>query len=446
MSLGLVILLSVLVQVYPFHSIEAFCTTIRDDDSSFTQGQQKSLSVPSPSPVVWLQKSNPISSLSSPHVQRLSRNDKQSHNQFLKLYPMDDTTSVSSSTPTHPNKAYLSRRRRKDISFLTKVIHWFLQRLSQQQPLHHPKRNSAASRRNIMASLQLLICFSMGTLLLSSSSSSCWAVESGGRVGGGSFRSSSNRQQYSSSSRMPSSSRRPTRTYSRSTNLWKDGNRIRPYGSGSTSSTTTILVNPWNPFTYSWNPFYYYSSPSPIYYGSSSDGALVVVAPRVSPLEILVMGGIVYFIVQGLFKNTFMDSTNMDETDILDSVLGPGISLAKITVAIQVPHREDDPSNILHIIQQVASTTNTQSSVELQAMIHQVALTLLRKKQSIVASSTQYKHFTTLAEAQKVYNQWSIQERSKFERETGMYMYIYISFFYPSYGTFFVSHITYIYI
>jgi uncharacterized membrane protein len=215
------------------------------------------------------------------------------------------------------------------------------------------------------------------------------AAQSGGRIGGGSFRSS-DRQRYSTT-RMA-----PTRTR---TSLWDDGMR-RP------SSSTTILVNPY-PFSYSLNPFVR----SPIYYGGGA-GAVVLAPP--SPLEVLVIGGALYFMVQGLFKTP----SNSWSKEPIESVLGTGISVAKLSVALQVPNR-DDPNSILNVLNRLANTANTDSQAGVQTLTHQIALEILRRRQSIVASSTSYKHFDDVSDAQREYNKMSVQERSKFERETG---------------------------
>ena len=48
-----------------------------------------------------------------------------------------------------------------------------------------------------------------------------------------------------------------------------------------------------------------------------------------------------------------------------------------------------------------------------------MALELLRRKQSIVAASTKAKHFGDESKAQREFNNLSIKERGKFQRETG---------------------------
>jgi uncharacterized membrane protein len=47
-----------------------------------------------------------------------------------------------------------------------------------------------------------------------------------------------------------------------------------------------------------------------------------------------------------------------------------------------------------------------------------VAVELLRRKSSISAAATRYKHYQTREQAERDFNQLSVQERSKFEQET----------------------------
>jgi uncharacterized membrane protein len=56
--------------------------------------------------------------------------------------------------------------------------------------------------------------------------------------------------------------------------------------------------------------------------------------------------------------------------------------------------------------------------VGIQNLTSQVALELLRRKNSIVSASTKYKHFNDRSTALREFNSRSIKERSKFESET----------------------------
>lgn len=99
------------------------------------------------------------------------------------------------------------------------------------------------------------------------------------------------------------------------------------------------------------------------------------------------------------------------------SVLGPGVSVAEISVALDVPDR-DCPNSILSALNRLSRTARTDSRVGLQNLTSQVAIELLRRKLSIVAASTSAKHYRDGNKAQREYNNISIQERGKFQRET----------------------------
>lgn len=100
-----------------------------------------------------------------------------------------------------------------------------------------------------------------------------------------------------------------------------------------------------------------------------------------------------------------------------DSVLGPGVSVAEISVALEVPDR-DSPNSLLSALDRLARTARTDSRVGLQTLTSQVAMELLRRKSSIVAASTRASHYRDENKAVREYNNRSIQERGKFQRET----------------------------
>jgi uncharacterized membrane protein len=99
------------------------------------------------------------------------------------------------------------------------------------------------------------------------------------------------------------------------------------------------------------------------------------------------------------------------------SALGSGTAVAQISVALEVPNR-DDRNSILSVLERLAQTSRTDSRVGIQNLTSQVALELLRRKSSIVSASTRYKHFRSREQAQRDFNSLSIKERGKFEQET----------------------------
>lgn len=99
------------------------------------------------------------------------------------------------------------------------------------------------------------------------------------------------------------------------------------------------------------------------------------------------------------------------------SVLGPGVSVAEMSVALEVPDR-DSPNSILSALSRLSRTARTDSRVGIQNLTSQVAIELLRRKSSIIAASTNASHYRDENKALREYNKKSIQQRSKFERET----------------------------
>ena len=101
------------------------------------------------------------------------------------------------------------------------------------------------------------------------------------------------------------------------------------------------------------------------------------------------------------------------------SALGPGTSVIELSVALDVPSR-DDPNSILAALDRLSRTAKTDSRVGVQNLTSQVALELLRRKSSIVAACAKGRHFGDAggAQAQREYNGATVRERGKFQRET----------------------------
>lgn len=101
----------------------------------------------------------------------------------------------------------------------------------------------------------------------------------------------------------------------------------------------------------------------------------------------------------------------------VQSVLGSGVSTVEISVALNVPDR-DSPNSILSALSRLSRSARTDSRVGLQNLSSQVALELLRRKEDIIAASTSGQNFRDESKAQREFNNMSIRERSKFQRET----------------------------
>eukprot|EP00804_Cyclotella_cryptica_P018765 CCRYP_007248-RB/>CCRYP_007248-RB protein AED:0.04 eAED:0.04 QI:767/1/1/1/0.66/0.5/4/958/270 len=164
------------------------------------------------------------------------------------------------------------------------------------------------------------------------------------------------------------------------------------------------------------SPFYSLFSWGPSIY--SRPGVIVTTGPS--------FGGIFFFagffLLAALALNSMSDSVGSAMRGGVgmgrsSSVLGPGVSVAEISVALEVPDR-DRSDSILNVLERLSRTARTDSRVGLQNLTSQVALELLRRKQSIVAASTKAKHFGDESKAQREFNNLSIKERGKFQRET----------------------------
>lgn len=222
----------------------------------------------------------------------------------------------------------------------------------------------------------------------------------------------------SGSSSRSSGSRSSSRQYSGSSY----GRGYSSGGGGYYSSRPNIIVSPgispfYNPF---YSPFY-----SPFY--APRPSGVVVVDSGPSFGGVIFFAGFVFLAAMVLsnignsVRDTFGDNKIGSRMKLgSDSILGPGISVVEMSVALQVPNR-DNPSSILSALHRLSDTARTDSRVGLQNLTSQVALEILRRKSSIVAASTRGQHYTDKDEggrAQRAYNDFSIRERAKFQRET----------------------------
>ena len=125
---------------------------------------------------------------------------------------------------------------------------------------------------------------------------------------------------------------------------------------------------------------------------------------------------IVNFIFFGILASTLVNGIsggNVDER----SALGSGVTVAKISVAINVSDR-NDPSSILSFLDRLSQTARTDSRVGISNLISQVALELLRQKRSVFGAYAETEHFSNGEKAEREFNSKAIEERSKFETES----------------------------
>jgi len=128
----------------------------------------------------------------------------------------------------------------------------------------------------------------------------------------------------------------------------------------------------------------------------------------------VVLFGVVAAVMYNAFTSSVSDSDT--DTDSVTSVLGPGVSVAQISVALNVPDR-DDPSSILSYLDRLSRTARTDSRVGVSNLVSQVALELLRQRRSAFAAGSKYTHYRNANKANRDFSSLAIQERSKFETE-----------------------------
>jgi uncharacterized membrane protein len=159
-------------------------------------------------------------------------------------------------------------------------------------------------------------------------------------------------------------------------------------------------------------------SPVPAYYGGGVGyGAVISRGPSV--FDLIFFGGLLLAAVNFL-QNASSQSVGTSFQGFgssTSSALGPGTSVVQVSVAMEVPNR-DDPGSILSVLNRLSRTATTDSRVGIQNLTSQVALELLRRRSSIVSASSSFQHYRDSNQAQRDYERMSIKERSKFERET----------------------------
>jgi len=225
---------------------------------------------------------------------------------------------------------------------------------------------------------------------------SALAAPSGGRIGGS----------FGGSQRQSAPT---TRSYS------SPGGYSRGFSQGYTTgyfSRPSLSISPFGGFGY-YSPFY---APAPII----SPGVGVGVISRGPGILDVFFFGIfawILFSVASTLTRGASETFTFFEGGTTDSVLGRGVSVAQVTVALNVPNR-NDPNNILNFLSRISRSANTDSREGVASLVSQVALELLRQRRSIFAASTTSKNYGNVNEAQRAFNIAGVKERSKFERET----------------------------
>jgi uncharacterized membrane protein len=223
------------------------------------------------------------------------------------------------------------------------------------------------------------------------------AAMSGGRMGG-SF-SAPSRQSYS----RPMA---PSRSYAPS------------YRGGGSIITPYVIPAP--------VPFF--TPPIVPFWGPPISPGVGVISYHRGPglFDLLFLGGL-GFAMWNIVSSVTSSATTMtdrwsDEGSIFSrpqaSPLGVGTSVVRLSVAVNVPNR-DDPNSLLSTLSRLAASAKTDSRKSVQNLTSQVAVELLRRKSSIVSAATESRKFGDNNErsAERTFQQWSVQERSKFEKE-----------------------------
>lgn len=175
----------------------------------------------------------------------------------------------------------------------------------------------------------------------------------------------------------------------------------------SPRSSTTIIA-PTVPFVTPYSPFY----TPPVIYGGGV-GALPV-SRGVSPFDLLLFGGMGFLFISSILNRSM--ETSWSETDTYGSALGTGTSVLSLSVSVDVANR-DDPNSLLSVLSRLSRTANTQDRKGVQNLTSQVALEVLRRKTSIQSASSDYQHYRDIGKAERQFNKWSVEQRSKFEQE-----------------------------
>ena len=130
---------------------------------------------------------------------------------------------------------------------------------------------------------------------------------------------------------------------------------------------------------------------------------------------VFVVYALIFLGAYALFPTMFFLSDAA--TNLSKDIAKPSSSVVKLSVAVDVPSR-DDPCSLLSVLNRLAHSSKCSSREDVQNLTSQVAVELLRRKSSIQSASSRYQRVKKESERQRIFNQWSVQERSKFEEES----------------------------
>ena len=131
--------------------------------------------------------------------------------------------------------------------------------------------------------------------------------------------------------------------------------------------------------------------------------------------DVMLVGGTAALVTYGVMKRYHDNDDDMFGGQ--QSILGPGVSVLSLTIALSVPDRYDDNS-VLARLKGLAKRTQSDSRTSVQRLVADTALEILRQERAIVSVGSEYKHFKSFKDAERQFNTMSLQKRSKFDRET----------------------------
>lgn len=226
----------------------------------------------------------------------------------------------------------------------------------------------------------------------------------------------SNAEAAMSGGRMGGSFSAPRQSISRPAPSSFNSGYSRGFSSGY-MSRPGVTISPGIGYGYGYSPFMSPFSPFSPFRGVYGGPGVIAVSRGPSFFDLLIFGGFMFAAAQ-IFLGSARSgsSTTLDWSSSASSALGSGTSVVQVSVALEVPDR-DDPQSILGVLNRLSSTARTDSRVGIQNLSSQVALELLRRRSSIVSASSSTTHFNDRNKAFREFQSRSVKERSKFESE-----------------------------
>jgi uncharacterized membrane protein len=137
------------------------------------------------------------------------------------------------------------------------------------------------------------------------------------------------------------------------------------------------------------------------------------IATRFSPSDIALLTTTTIVLAYGFTNKKRLNGEN--------SPLGPGATVASLTLSLDAQNR-NDPDCLLNRLKSISEKFDTSHRKGVQDLVAAVALELLRHEDNIVSAQANSEQFDTVSQAERQFQRLSVQGRSKLDRETGMYI------------------------